>query len=142
MNGRRYQVEFGSTALNDLGVLSERVRKQVLRKIERLKFGLHGASNAFAEPTWPTDCARAIIASCLTSKARLSSSAESGIAKTCMTKTLEREIGRTVRQKRQQLSAIREEVENLLDYLTVLEARAKDAGKPRLSHDEVKKRYG
>jgi hypothetical protein len=59
-----------------------------------------------------------------------------------MTKTLEREIGRTVRQKRQQLSAIREEVENLLDYLAVLEARAIDAGKPQLSHDEVKKKYG
>ena len=59
-----------------------------------------------------------------------------------MTKTLEREIGRTVRQKRQQLSAIREEVEDLLDYLALLEARAKDVGKPRLRHDEVKKRYG
>ena len=58
-----------------------------------------------------------------------------------MTKVLEREIGRTVREKRQQLSAIREEVEDLLDYLVVLETRAKDAGKPRLSHDEVKKRY-
>ena len=58
-----------------------------------------------------------------------------------MTKTLEREIGRTVRDKRQQLSVIREEVENLLDYLDVLEARAKDAGKARLSHDDVKKRY-
>ena len=69
-------------------------------------------------------------------------SAESDIAKTCMTKTLEREITRTVQQKRQQLSLIREEVENLLDYLAVLEARAKDAGKPRLSHGEVKKRYG
>jgi len=69
-------------------------------------------------------------------------SAESDIAKTCMTKTLKREISRTVRQKRQQLSVIREEVENLLDYLAVLEARAKDAGKPRLSHNEVKKRYG
>jgi hypothetical protein len=59
-----------------------------------------------------------------------------------MPKILEREIDRTVREKRQQLSAIREEVENLLDYLAVLEARAKDAGKPRLSYGEVKKRYG
>jgi hypothetical protein len=58
-----------------------------------------------------------------------------------MTKTLEREIGRTVRQKRRQLSEIREEVEDLLDYLNLLEARAKDAGKPHLSHDDVKKRY-
>jgi hypothetical protein len=58
-----------------------------------------------------------------------------------MTKTLEREIGRTVRQKRQQLCAIREEVEDLLDYLEVLEVRARDAGKPRLKHNDVKKRY-
>jgi hypothetical protein len=58
-----------------------------------------------------------------------------------MTTTLEREIGRTVRQKRRQLSQIREEVEDLLDYLDVLEARARDAGKPRISHEEIKKRY-
>ena len=58
-----------------------------------------------------------------------------------MTKTLEREIGRTVRQKRRQLSEIREEVEDLLDYLDLLEARAKDAGKPRISHEEIKKQY-
>jgi hypothetical protein len=58
-----------------------------------------------------------------------------------MTKTLEREIGRTVRQKRRQLSQIREEVEDLLDYLDVLEARARDAGKPRISHQEITKRY-
>jgi hypothetical protein len=58
-----------------------------------------------------------------------------------MTKTLEREIGRTVQKKRQQLSEIRDEVEDLLDYLDVLEARAKDVGRSRLSHDQVKKRY-
>ena len=58
-----------------------------------------------------------------------------------MTKTLEREIGRTVRQKRRQLSEIREEVEDLLDYLDVLDARVRDAGKPRISHEEIKKRY-
>jgi hypothetical protein len=58
-----------------------------------------------------------------------------------MTKTLEREIGRTVRQKRRQLSQIREEVEDLLDYLDVLEARTRDAGKPRISHEDIKKRY-
>jgi hypothetical protein len=58
-----------------------------------------------------------------------------------MTKTLEREIGRTLRQKRRELSQIREEVEDLLDYLDILEARAKDAGKPRITHEEIKKRY-
>jgi hypothetical protein len=59
-----------------------------------------------------------------------------------MTKTLEREITRKVRQKREELAAVREEVENLMDYLDLLEARARDAGKPRLSHAEVKERYG
>jgi len=58
-----------------------------------------------------------------------------------MTETLKREIGRTVRQKRRQLSKIREEVEDLLDYLDVLEARVRDTGKPRISHEEIKKRY-
>ena len=58
-----------------------------------------------------------------------------------MTKTLEREIGRAVCEKRQQLSAIREEVEDLLDYLDVLEARVDDGGKARLTHTDVKKRY-
>jgi hypothetical protein len=58
-----------------------------------------------------------------------------------MTKILERQISRAVQQKRRQLSEIREEVETLFDYLDVLEARANDAGKRRLSHDEVKKRY-
>lgn len=42
MNSRRYRIEYGSTALNDLDSLTERVRKQVLRKIERLESGLHG----------------------------------------------------------------------------------------------------
>jgi mRNA interferase RelE/StbE len=42
MNGRRYRIEYGATALSDLGSFSNRVRKQILRKIERLESGLHG----------------------------------------------------------------------------------------------------
>lgn len=59
-----------------------------------------------------------------------------------MTKTAAKEITRTIGQKRKQLAAIRDEVENLLDYLDLAEARARDQGKPRLTHAEVKKRYG
>jgi hypothetical protein len=58
-----------------------------------------------------------------------------------MTKTIEREITRTIVQKRKQLAVIREEVEDLLDYLDVVEARARDQGRPRVTHAEVKKRY-
>jgi len=71
----------------------------------------------------------------------LSSSAESVIVETSMTKTLEQKIIRTVRQKREQLAAVREELEDLMDYLDLLEARAKDNGKARLSHEIVKRRY-
>ncbi|MGI9067562.1 MAG: hypothetical protein ACR2HX_14320 [Pyrinomonadaceae bacterium] len=45
------------------------------------------------------------------------------------------------RENREQLVAIREEVENLIDYLEVLEARATDQDKPRTTHAEVMKRY-
>ena len=74
-------------------------------------------------------------------KATLLSFAEFGIEKKHMTKIVERELNRTVRQKRAQLTAIREEIEDLLDYLQVLETRVRNAGKPRLTHEDVKKRY-
>lgn len=57
-----------------------------------------------------------------------------------MSKTLEKELTKTIREKREQLVAIREEVEDLIDYLEVIEARARDRNKPRPSHAEVVKR--
>ena len=42
MNGDRYQIEYGASALHDLDGLPVRERAQILRKIERLKQGLHG----------------------------------------------------------------------------------------------------
>jgi LytS/YehU family sensor histidine kinase len=57
-----------------------------------------------------------------------------------MTKLIE--VTRTIQDKRKQLVSIREEIEDLFDYLDVLEARTYDRGKTRLGHDAVKKRYG
>ena len=51
-------------------------------------------------------------------------------------------IGRSIKEKRSQLQSLRDEIEDLSDYLDVLEARARDLGKGRLSHAEIKKRYG
>jgi hypothetical protein len=59
-----------------------------------------------------------------------------------MTKTAAKEIARDIGQKRKQLTALREEVEDLLDYLDLLEARARDQGNARLSHAEIKQRFG
>jgi len=58
-----------------------------------------------------------------------------------MNKTINKDLDKEIRAKREQLVAIREEVENLIDYLEVLEARASDQEKPRTSHAEVMKRY-
>ena len=58
-----------------------------------------------------------------------------------MSRTIERELSKTIREKREQLQVIREEVENLIDYLEVLEARARDKNKPTTAHSKVVKRY-
>jgi mRNA interferase RelE/StbE len=42
VNGQRYQIEYGPSALDDLDDLPARERAQILRKIERLEHGLHG----------------------------------------------------------------------------------------------------
>jgi hypothetical protein len=42
VNGRRYQIEYGPSALDDLDHLPARERTQILRKIERLEHGLLG----------------------------------------------------------------------------------------------------
>ncbi|MGA3142625.1 MAG: hypothetical protein ABSF10_06230 [Verrucomicrobiota bacterium] len=45
-------------------------------------------------------------------------------------------------KRKRHLTTLREELEDLNDYLDLTEARMHDAGKPRLTHAEVKKRYG
>ena len=42
VNGHRYQIEYGPSALDDLDGLPARERAQILRKIQRLEHGLHG----------------------------------------------------------------------------------------------------
>jgi len=59
-----------------------------------------------------------------------------------MIKAAEKTVVRSIRQKREQIATLREELDNLNDYLDVTEARARDEGRPRLTHAEVKKRYG
>ena len=57
-----------------------------------------------------------------------------------MIKALEKTVVRSIRQKRQQIATLREELEDLNDYLDLTEARVRDQGKARLSHADVKKR--
>jgi LytS/YehU family sensor histidine kinase len=59
-----------------------------------------------------------------------------------MTKTVEKNLVRSIHQKREQIATLREELEDMNDYLDLTEARVRDEGKPRLTQAEVKKRYG
>jgi LytS/YehU family sensor histidine kinase len=59
-----------------------------------------------------------------------------------MTKTVQQTVVRSISRKREQIATLREELEDLNDYLDLVEARVRDEGKPRLTHDAVKKRYG
>jgi mRNA-degrading endonuclease RelE of RelBE toxin-antitoxin system len=42
MNGARFRIQYGGTALRGLDTLPSKQRAQILRKIERLQQGLHG----------------------------------------------------------------------------------------------------
>ena len=59
-----------------------------------------------------------------------------------MTKLMQQTVICDISRKREQISTLREELDDLNDYLDVTEARMHDEGKPRLTHAEVKKRYG
>lgn len=43
---------------------------------------------------------------------------------------------------RKEISRLREELEDLTDYLDLLDARARNQGKPRLNMDAVRKQLG
>ncbi|MGO8764285.1 MAG: hypothetical protein ACLQSR_04015 [Limisphaerales bacterium] len=59
-----------------------------------------------------------------------------------MTKVVQQTVVRAIGRKREQIATLREELEDLNDYLDLVEARVRDEGKPRVSHAEIKKRYG
>ena len=50
-----------------------------------------------------------------------------------MIKTAEKKVSQSIQRKREQIKTLREELNDLNDYLDLLEARARDEGKPRLS---------
>lgn len=59
-----------------------------------------------------------------------------------MTKAVQQTVVRSISRKREQIATLRKELEDLNDYLDLVEARVRDQGKPRLTHADVKKRYG
>ena len=71
------------------------------------------------------------------SRVVLLQSAESAIEKMCMTKTAQQTVVRSISRKREQIATLREELEDLNDYLDLVDSPRANAGKPRLTHAEV-----
>jgi hypothetical protein len=59
-----------------------------------------------------------------------------------MSNTTLKNITTDIRHKRKEIDRLREELDDMTDHLAVIEARAKNAGKPRHSADEVRKKLG
>ena len=59
-----------------------------------------------------------------------------------MTRTAQRTVVHVISRKRDQIATLCEELDDLNDYLDLTEARVRDEGRPRLTHAEVKERYG
>lgn len=57
-----------------------------------------------------------------------------------MTKT--QSFVREIRQKRRVISRLQEDLNDMLDHLAVVEARAKNVGKPTYSLDDVRAKLG
>jgi hypothetical protein len=64
------------------------------------------------------------------------------LAEARIVKAVEKTVVRSIHQKREQIATLRGELEDLNDFLDVVEARVRDEGKRHLTHEEVKKRYG
>jgi hypothetical protein len=142
MNGHHFRIEYGASALDDLDGHPLANARKFFARLKGWNADCAVTSNICMTPRPPIVCAWATIESCLTWKPVLSSSAGLAIEKMFMTKTAEKTVVRSIHQKREQIATLREELEDLNDYLDLAEARVRDEGKPRLTHAEVKKRYG
>ena len=58
-----------------------------------------------------------------------------------MTKTVLKQVDNEIKQRRVQVTQLHTELEDLEDYLDVLEARRRSLGKKTLTQNEMEKRY-
>ena len=59
-----------------------------------------------------------------------------------MTKTVLKQVDNQIKQRRVQVSQLHSELEDLEDYLDVLEARRDSLGKKTVTQAEMEKRFG
>ena len=58
-----------------------------------------------------------------------------------MTDIALKELDTDIRKRRKQVTQLRQDLNDMEDYLDILEARRRSLGKPRLTQAQVEKRY-
>ncbi len=58
-----------------------------------------------------------------------------------MTELALKELDADIRKRREQVSQLRHDLEDMEDYLDILEARRRSLGKPLLTQTQVERRY-
>ena len=58
-----------------------------------------------------------------------------------MTEPALKELDADIRKRREQVSQLRHDLEDMEDYLDILEARRKSLGKPQLTQAQAERRY-
>jgi hypothetical protein len=59
-----------------------------------------------------------------------------------MSETTLKVLDADIRKRRQEVGRLRDDLEELEDYLDILEARRQSIGKPRQTQAQVERRYG
>ena len=103
-----------------------RARAQILRKLERLEAGLHGDIKRLHEAEATYRLRMGDYRILFDVEGDVMVIRESVVAKTLMTKAVAQTVVCSISRKREQIATLREELEDLNDYLDLTEARVRD----------------
>lgn len=144
MADQHYHIEYTATALEHLRSLPKREADQILRRILRLERGWHGKIKRLQNVTLVFGCECAIIGFYLMCWATEFWFKRSEIERTFMISApVAKSTAKTQRKNViAQISSLREQMEDLNDYLDLLEARARNKGKRTFTTQEVRKHLG
>jgi len=129
-------------ALADLDGLPTKIAAGIVKKIGRLEAGLHGDIKRLKEHDRAYRLRMGTIASSLTWRAKRLQYAASNIVEKLMTKATLKILDADIKKRRREVTRLQEDLEDLEDYLDVLEARRKSLGKSTLTQAEAERRYG
>jgi mRNA-degrading endonuclease RelE of RelBE toxin-antitoxin system len=139
-----FKIIYSDPAKEDLDALPAKFAAQIVKKIGRLENGLHGDIKQLRghDVTYRLRMGDFRILFDVTGDAiivqRIKDRKE---GRKRMTKAILENVDAEIKNRRQQVAQMHEELEDLEDYLDVLEARRKSLGKKTYTQAEMEERY-